>query len=371
MALPVAALATLLARSAPVPDPIIAVPTPGLNATARAQCGFVGAYHGSEDASLWRDGIAFVSSGLFISEQPGLMLALDLNAEAVVEPVEMELRNMPAGFGFRPHGMHIHNATQRVFVISHSDLVEEESIVAFDIVAVSGSRIPALAFRFALITPEWPWWPEENIWWLNDLGVVGENELFVTQFGPQGRPLITKHLWHASWDEEELRPDGRLPCRAEVVADGAASLGLNGMNVVQGHPDMPPMLWANDLFLDRLWVFERTGGAGLRRLANMELPGTVDNVELDFGSRDLTMGLCCGSGNGAILAERAQEPQIVLDLDQLGLGRPYAVSTSLRFGRWLLLGSPADEGPVVCDMGAPPPAGAAPAGARGVALPGK
>ena len=372
MALPVAALATLLARSAPLPDPMASradPPTPAapaLNATARAQCSFVGTYHGSEDASLWRDGIALVSSGLFISEQPGLMLALDLNAEAV-EPVEMELRNMPAGFGFRPHGMHIHNATQRVFVISHSDLVEEESIVAFDIVAVSGSRIPALAFRFALITPEWPWWPEENIWWLNDLGVVGENELFVTQFGPQGRPLITKHLWHASWDEEELRPDGRLPCRAEVVADGAASLGLNGMNVVQGHPDMPPMLWANDLFLDRLWVFERTGGAGLRRLANMELPGTVDNVELDSGSRDLTMGLCCGSGNGAILAERAQDPQIILDLDQLGLGRPYAVSTSLRFGRWLLLGSPADEGPVVCDMGAPAPT--TPALAHGDALP--
>lgn len=100
----------------------------GAPGTASA-CAFYGHYEGSEDASLWRDGIAFVSSGLFPSPtQGGLMLAVDLNMDAI-ELVELELRGMPEDFGFRPHGMYIHNATQRLFVISHSDMLEEESIV--------------------------------------------------------------------------------------------------------------------------------------------------------------------------------------------------------------------------------------------------
>jgi hypothetical protein len=98
-------------------------------AAAAPRCAFHGEYEGSEDASLWRDGIAFISTGLFPSPtQGGLMLAVDLDLDTI-ELVELELRGMPEGFGFRPHGMYIHNATQRLFVISHSDLLEEESIV--------------------------------------------------------------------------------------------------------------------------------------------------------------------------------------------------------------------------------------------------
>ena len=157
-------------------------------------------YEGSEDASLWRDGIVFISTGLFPSPtQGGLMLAVDLGLDEI-ELVELELQNMPSGFGFRPHGMYIHNATQRLFVISHSDALEEESIAVFDIVLNSGARFPVLIFRFALVTPEWPWFPAQNIWFLNDLGVVSDNELYVTQFGPQGMPLVPKHLYHAVWD---------------------------------------------------------------------------------------------------------------------------------------------------------------------------
>eukprot|EP01043_Picozoa_sp_COSAG02_P041128 COSAG02_NODE_3386_length_6833_cov_57.757945_7_plen_123_part_00 len=99
------------------------------SAPAAPACAFYGDYEGSEDASLWRDGIVFISSGLFPSPtQEGLMLAVDLNMDAI-ELVELELRGMPESFGFRPHGMYVHNTTQRLFVISHSDTLEEESIV--------------------------------------------------------------------------------------------------------------------------------------------------------------------------------------------------------------------------------------------------
>ena len=60
-----------------------------------------------------------------------------------------------------------------------------------------------------------------------------------------------------------------------------------------------------------------------------------------------TMGMCCGSGAGAIIAERAENPLVYFEQDT---GRQYAVSTSLRYRQWLLLGSPGDTGLVVCDM---------------------
>ena len=139
--------------------------------------------------------------------------------------------------------------------------------------------------------------------------------------------------------------------------------------------DRPPsLLWANDLFMDRLWVFELFQGA-LTRVEDLALPGTIDNVEFDAESGDLTMGLCCGSGaslpglasvssslpqqvwliessaflagNGAIVAPRAEDPEIYFEQDT---GREYAVSCSVRYRQWLLLGSPGDTGLVVCDL---------------------
>ena len=56
---------------------------------------------------------------------------------------------------------------QRLFVISHSEELEEESIVVFAVLPPppSGRRrlLPSLRFLFALISPEFPWFPSEDI----------------------------------------------------------------------------------------------------------------------------------------------------------------------------------------------------------------
>jgi hypothetical protein len=67
--------------------------------------------------------------------------------------------------GFRPHGIYIDNSTQRVFAISHSDKLEEESIYVFSIVD-EGARVPALQFDFNLVSESFLWYPEENIWFV-------------------------------------------------------------------------------------------------------------------------------------------------------------------------------------------------------------
>jgi hypothetical protein len=215
-----------------------------------AECFSIGAFEGSEDATLWRDGVALVSSGLFPSPtQGGLMLAVDLKT---ITPQgrptirEVELVGVPMGFGFRPHGIYIDNATQRLFAISHSDELEEESIVVFSIAPGAGDgRVPILSYRFALISPEFPWYPASEIWFLNDLGVIDSNRLLVTQFGPTQQLLVPKHLWQCNWDEEQVRPDGRLLADCSL-AYPEASHGLNGIK----RPP-PPSLFTG---LDSKWV---------------------------------------------------------------------------------------------------------------------
>ena len=100
--------------------------------------------------------------------------------------------------------------------------------MVFDVEA--GAPWPSLAFRFALVSPEFPWYPASAIWFLNDLAAISDRELYVSQFGPTGNLLVPKRLWRCAWDEAAVRPDGRL------LADCAhawpeTSIGLNGMNI--------------------------------------------------------------------------------------------------------------------------------------------
>jgi len=252
------------------------------------------------------------------------------------------------GFGFRPHGIYIDNSTQRLFAISHSDLLEEESIVVFDIVAEAGSRVPALDYLYALISPSFPYNPPEEIWFLNDLATVGRNELYVTQFGPQRIPWPNKHLWRCTWDEADLRGDGRLPASCHT-AYPQQSTGLNGMNVDRAKS----RVWANDLMLSQLWVFDRMENGTLVRLDNMNLPGIIDNVEYDSASGDLAMGFI-GSGlrnpGGAIISRHADAHRPFIHVQE-DTGEEYQVSTSLEYTEWVLLGSPWDIGLVICNTG--------------------
>ena len=97
------------------------------NCTARWQ------YEGSEDVTLWRAGLAFVSSGLVPSPtQLGLILLLNLTARVPsLEPIH--LHNLSDSFSFRPHGLHLDNTSQRLYAVSHSATLHEEAIFVFDV----------------------------------------------------------------------------------------------------------------------------------------------------------------------------------------------------------------------------------------------
>ncbi len=323
--------------------------------TAHAACERYGTFEGSEDATLWRDGIVLLSSGLNPSQtQGGLMLGLDLSGD---EPVltDLVIRGMP-DYGFRPHGITLDNVTQRVYAISHSDVLEEEAIYVFDVVDLGRGVFPALDFRYVLVSEALPWYPNTQTWFLNDLTAMeGSTELYATQFGPQ-RESSEKHLFRCTWDEADKRPDGRLGAECVVAhPDGVAS-GLNGMNMDRDRR----VLWANDLYNNRLWTFEREENGTLTRLADVPLPGTIDNVEHDFESGDLAMGMIYTYTEppfflgGAIVsfamdgsgARNYSEPFIYARDD--GSTGDYDVSTSLLYREYVVLGSPYSKGLLVC-----------------------
>merc|ERR1719272_1073157 len=217
----------------------------------KTDCQLYGSFEGSGDISMWRDGQAFVTSGLAPSAtQEGMILLLDLRGPRPALN-EVELLRFPAGFGFRPHGLFIENRTQRLFAVSHSELNRVESIVVMGIFPEGADALPKLQFQYAITSPRWEYWPAENLFFLNDLVVTGLQELYATQYGPQS-VLSFKYLWRCTWSASSLQPDGTLPATCEH-AYPEPSLGLAGVAVDAGQQQV----WVNDLHLNRLWVLDR------------------------------------------------------------------------------------------------------------------
>ena len=120
-------------------------------------------YEGSEDATLWRAGLAFVSSGLMPSKtQGGLILLANLTgAVPAVTPVPIYAEKNFSAYGFRPHGLHLDNSSSKLYAVSHSDQLQEESIFVFDILSKGTLKLPALKFRYLLTSPHFEYYPRK------------------------------------------------------------------------------------------------------------------------------------------------------------------------------------------------------------------
>ena len=334
-----------------------------------SRCFRAAAFEGSEDATLYRAGLAFVSSGLVPSPtQRGLILLADLTAtKPTITP--LVLHNLNASYGFRPHGLHFDNSSSRLYAVSHSDTLKEESIYVFDVNLEQAASValpkPTLSFRYLLTSPRFEYHTRALLWFLNDVAVVdGKNELYVTQLGPIGGGKFGKDkaLWRCTWREADKRADGRLPASC-AHAYKTLSLGLNGIAI---EPAPSERLWVNDEFGapgggSQLWPFVRnlTDG-GLTPQPSIPLGGSsIDNAERDYDSGDLQMGQyqrADGGGKkaGAELLARAVDPasgtygpaKVAVALPQ---NVTYQVSTALTYGKWTLLGSPWDVGPYLCE----------------------
>ena len=357
-------------------------------AAVSSSCTKYGTFEGSEDATLWKAGLAFLSSGLErsdavsrlpIGHQGGKMLMVDLrSSEALPVLHELNISGVPTDLSFHPHGLHLDNATQRLFAVCHSKTTPlegqraaEESVVVFDVVqpseCPSAACMPALRFAYALKSPLFEYYNASYMWFLNDVAVVdGTNELFVTQLGPLKQNMSdAKTFFRCTWEVSKAGGDGRLPADCAVAytdADGnrPATYGLNGINIDSNSK----RLFVNNMFGGELWMFDRAASGSLTRVDTINLPGWIDNVERDHGSGDLTGGMFANHVNksdnrGGNILVRCTNKQtnvytepVIAEEDTSPKandpGAKYQVSTSLTYGDWTILGSPFDTGLVIC-----------------------
>lgn len=115
-----------------------------------------GDFDGSEDGSIWRDGLVLFSPGMSVLRAwPGFELVNLTGKTPSARPVP--LLEMP-----RPerrliaHGFSIDNSTNRVYLLTHDVRSVLERVLVFDIVG----DCAALRFRFALWSPFFQ--PEEE-----------------------------------------------------------------------------------------------------------------------------------------------------------------------------------------------------------------
>lgn len=211
------------AVAAPATSDVAASALASASASALS-CTKHGEFEGSEDVTLWKAGLAFVSSGLErstprlpIGKQGGKMLMVDLRSSGPMPVLhELNISGMPADLSFHPHGLHLDNATQRLFTVCHSkseplkgQRAAEESVVVFDVVqpalssdcsgSAAGCGVPALRFAYVLKSPLFEYYNASYTWFLNDVTVIdGTNELYVTQLG-YVVTLMTHPLWCCFW----------------------------------------------------------------------------------------------------------------------------------------------------------------------------
>ncbi len=332
--------------------------------TTSTYCKTYGEFQGSEDSTLWRAGIAFQSSGLERptprfnrTTQKGMILSVNISTNEDPSIASIPIYGIPKNFDFRPHGLHFDNSSNVLYAVNHGHMYKEESIVVFDVETTSSNTISHLQFKYALTSPNFRYYNVSHIYFLNDVAAVdGRKELYTTQFGPQPsksgeHQVQNKYLWHCAWNETMVNDNGRLNANC-TIAYSQPSLGLNGIAInPQG-----THLWVNDLYRSRLWLFDRREDGVLKLEGVTALPGMIDNVERDYDSGDLTMGMFYnpdGGTGGAIVQKcknrtlnKYSDPFIAITQDSSN--KQYQVSTSLVYQHWTILGSPWDTSLVIC-----------------------
>jgi hypothetical protein len=315
------------------------------------QCVKMGNFQGSEDGSLWREGLAIFTVGVTqLRNWPGLLVVNVTGPRPTVRP--LRLFSMP-----RPerhllsHALSIDKVSHRLYLLTHDTRARCERILVFDVIG----NAYALHFRFALWSPYFRMGRDDGNVLLSDIAVVpGENLLYATM-GLTSADPSKRYLWGCTWDEAFGKVDIEADCGHALEVELPY---LNGISITSnGH-----FIFANVMGWQSVLILERKkedGGLLTRRLyvryaeKGISLPG-VDNVEYDNATGDLHMGMIGGMGRrgGLAVSKRThygyQTTKVVYRHD---LPDPHLwVSSAIRTGRWVLLGSP-NGPPVACLIG--------------------
>lgn len=352
---------------------------------------------GSEDAALWRSGVALVSSGDLRNAfdgtpaAPGAVFAVDLarsppTHKRLTVSVDAGLRGAfgtPA-FPFQPHGLHFSNATQRLYVVSHGLAAGGGSRVL--VFRVTGHAFADVALELESDVTS----PAFGNGAINDV-IEGATraELYVTVFQACSLPAgglqfartladhacaMTRGLAQAFVPATHVLRCVLPPADADAGGGGRVAAacapvarGFHFANGITKTPDTAEV-FVVDSAAAVVAVFARRPDGALVRTGGVPLPRGVsaDNVEFDAASGRLTLGANTAlSATMAFMhdAARVPVPGAVFAAARAGADSPWIVepllqhagdvlpmvSAGLTWGARVLVGSPYSTGVLVCD----------------------
>uniref|UniRef100_A0A0G4GPK6 SMP-30/Gluconolactonase/LRE-like region domain-containing protein n=1 Tax=Chromera velia CCMP2878 TaxID=1169474 RepID=A0A0G4GPK6_9ALVE len=266
----------------------------------------------SEDVVLWKNGIALTGSGdilkylraeeaspdggVFAAYMGDVLRSGKGPESMVLEQVELE--GYPSDIPLRIHGLHLSNATNRLYAVNHPGGFSRVEVFEISERPDGG---PALRWLFAFA-------PTDGSFPVGGLNAVVEGtspkEIYVTVFKPRGLkpPGLDEffdsveelgHILFASEsesqvlrcvvDDDESEPQGT---KGKGMCGKAASgfVLVNGMTADPGRN----LFFVNEMIKKEVRVFSRSPEDGsLRYIKALTLPSVPDNIHFDSESGDL------------------------------------------------------------------------------------
>ncbi|XP_061633422.1 serum paraoxonase/arylesterase 2-like [Phyllopteryx taeniolatus] len=233
--------------------------------------------HGSEDITVFGDGLAFISTGLKYPGQPssdalGKIFLLNLK-ESDMEPVELPISRNFDLETFNPHGISVYtdptNGTVYLFVVNHPHHKSQVELFQFD--ERGFSLLHLKTFKHKLLYS------------LNDIVALGVDRFYATNdhyFSDEHlksvvEPLLGQPLTNVVYYSTEM---------VKVVSEGYYF--ANGIN---SSPDKRH-IYVADILAHNVHVLERKEDNALASVKSVALGSYCDNIEVDGNTGDLWLG---------------------------------------------------------------------------------
>jgi hypothetical protein len=312
---------------------------------------------GSEDFSLGRLGLLFISSGdlRVVAERgsaaanPGGIWAVDATMKREDEPFKIPLHGYPIEKEFAPHGIYVSNMTDRLYVVNHGN--QNSTVEVFFIEYCNGGwsscEFPAngLLYLTTVSSNLFPYFGINDVvegkpeWTAASGQRMDSKELYVTRFLPY--PLAAAGWRESLFTLDSIRniltwlvglrrtqvfrctfgPDEEPSCED---ATGMLFRSANGMTVDQARG----RYFVCDTLARRVTVFDREEGTGMLRTnkgASFDSLHPCDNIEYDADNGELiigtivkpymALGVIAGGGSGVapggmVVATECTDPAV-------------------------------------------------------------
>ncbi|KAM9782504.1 uncharacterized protein ACB057_014764 [Neosynchiropus ocellatus] len=248
--------------------------------------------YGSEDITIMKDGMAFISTGLkypgmpSFSDDPGRLYMMDL-LHPKPAPVELRIEGELDLSSFNPHGISVYtdetDDSVYLFVVNHPRGESHVEIFRF----VAGSTL----LHLKTVT-------HPLLHSVNDIVAVGVDSFYATN--DHSSPIKALHYLSIFLGLPGCDVVYYSPGDARVAASGFGS--SNGINV---SPDRR-YIYVSDILDHEVDVFERKDGERLQHVKSVNVGSLCDNIEVDPESGDVWLG--CHPNGSKLMPFNPEDP---------------------------------------------------------------